>query len=47
MQSCIRRRDRAGAVAHCRRPEEMLCRELEPLPSEEICLFYKMAMRGG
>lgn len=39
--------DRAAAVAHCRRLEEILWRELELLPSQEICLLYEMAMRGG
>ena len=47
MQLCIRRRDWAAAVAHHRRLEETLWRELEPLPSQEICLLYEMAMRGG
>ncbi len=47
MQLCIRRRDRAAAVAHYRRLEETLWRELELLPSQEICLLYEMAMRGG
>jgi hypothetical protein len=47
MQLCIRHRDRAAAVAHGRRLEETLCRELGFLPSQEICLLYEMAMRGG
>ncbi len=47
MQLCIRRRDRPAAVARYRRPEETLWRELELLPSQDICLLYKMAIRGG
>ena len=47
MQLCIRRRDRAVAVAHYRRLEETLWRELGLLPSQEIRLLYEMAMRGG
>jgi hypothetical protein len=47
MQLCIRRRDRAAAVAHYRRLEETLRRELELLPGQEICLLYEMAKRGG
>jgi hypothetical protein len=47
MQLCIRRRDQAGAVTDYRRLEETLWRELEFLPSQEICLLYQMAMRGG
>ncbi len=47
MQSCIRRRDRAATVAHYRRVEETLRRELGLVPSQEICLLYEMAMRGG
>jgi hypothetical protein len=47
MQSCIRRRDRAADVARYRRLEETLWRELELLPSQEICLLYEMAMRSG
>jgi hypothetical protein len=47
MQLCVRHRDRAAAVARYRRLEEMLWPELEPLPSQEICLLYEMAMRGG
>jgi hypothetical protein len=47
MQLCIRRRDRAAVVVHHRRLEEMLWRKLELLPSQEICLLYEMAMRGG
>jgi hypothetical protein len=47
MQLCIRRRDRAATVAHCRRLEGTLGRELEFLPNPEICLLYEMAMRGG
>jgi hypothetical protein len=34
-------------VAHYRRLEETLWRELEFLPGQEICLLYEMAMRGG
>ena len=47
MQLCIRRRDRAAAVADYRRLEETVRRELEPLPGQEICLLYEMAIRGG
>jgi hypothetical protein len=47
MQLRIRRRDRAAAVAHCRRLEGTLWRELEPLPGQGICLLYEMAMRSG
>ena len=47
MQSCIRRRDRVAAVAHYRRQEEMLWRELEFLLSQQMCLLYEMAMHGG
>ena len=47
MRLCIRRRDRAAAVAHYRRVEETLWRELEFLPSQEMCLLYEMARRGG
>jgi hypothetical protein len=47
MRLCIRCRDRAAAVAHCRRLEETLWRELELLPSGETCLLYKVATRGG
>jgi hypothetical protein len=46
MQLCIRRRDRAAGVAHYRRPEQTVWRELELLPSRGICLLYEMAMRG-
>jgi len=47
MQSCIRRRNRAATVARYRRLEVMLWRGLELLPSQETCLLYEMAMRGG
>ena len=47
MQLCIRRRDRAATVADYRRVEETRWCELELLPSQEICLLYEMAMRGG
>jgi hypothetical protein len=47
MQLCIRRRDRAAVVAHYRRLEETLGRELGFLRNQEICLLYEMAMRGG
>ena len=47
MQLCICCRDRAAAMAHYRRLEEMLRRELEFLPGQAICLLYEMAMRGG
>ena len=47
MRLCIRRRDRAATVAHYRRLEETLGRELEFLPSQEMCLLYEMGMRGG
>jgi hypothetical protein len=46
MRLCIRCRDRAAAVAHCRRLEETLWRELELLPSQGICLLYGMATRS-
>jgi hypothetical protein len=47
MQLGIRRQDRAAGVADYRRPEETLWRELELLSSQEICLLYETAMRGG
>jgi hypothetical protein len=47
MQLCIRHRDRAAAVAHYRRVEGTLGRELEFLPGQAICLLFVMAMRGG
>jgi len=34
-------------VAHYRRLEEMLWREVQFLLNQEICLLYAMAMRGG
>jgi hypothetical protein len=47
MQWCICRRDRAAVVAHNRRLEETLWRELELLPGQETCLLHELARRGG
>jgi hypothetical protein len=47
MRLCVRHLDRAAAVARYRRQEETLCRELDLLPSQAICLLYEMAKRGG
>jgi hypothetical protein len=47
MQLCICHRDRAAAVVHYRRLEETPWREVEFLPSQEMCQLYKMAVRGG
>jgi hypothetical protein len=47
MQLRIRRRDRAATVAYHRRLEGTLWRKLELLPSQEMCLLFVMAMRGG
>jgi hypothetical protein len=47
MQLCIGGRDRAAVVTHYGCLEETLWRELELLPSQEICLLREVALCGG